>query len=98
MPEWVLPLLIQLPLVAVVAWYFRSEHNRQKSEYESELKRRTEALNVQLDDWRKLHAQERIDRLAADARLNTALLEIKDTAARVDDLTKEVIRHGNRST
>lgn len=96
-PEWVLPTLLQLPLVLAVAWYFDREHRKQEAEHEVELKRRTDTLNAQIEDWRQLHSQERADRIAADARLSVAVSEIKDAAARVEELTKEVIRHGPRN-
>ena len=95
LPPWALAL--QIPLVIAVAWYFDREHRKQQAEHQAELKRRTDTLTSQINDWRTLYSQERADRLAADARLASAVREIKDAADRVDELTKEVIRHGPRN-
>lgn len=100
-PEVVMALVLQLPLVAVVTWAFltgkvhsSSELQRREREHDAELRRRTDTLTVQVNDWRALYTQERSDRIEADRRLTTAISEIKDAAARVEDLTKEVIRGG----
>lgn len=99
MPDWALPVILQIPLVAVVAWAFvtgavhsDNELRRRELEHDAELKRRSDTLNAQIKDWRDLYNQERMDRIAADARLAVAVSEIKDATARVEDLTKEVIR------
>ena len=99
MPEWTLPVIMQIPLVAVVAWAFvtgavhsDNELKRREAEHEAELKRRHDTLSAQIQDWRTLYDQERKDRIAADARLAVAVSEIKDATARIEDLTKEVIR------
>jgi hypothetical protein len=99
MPEWVVPILFQIPLVAVVAWAFvtgavhsDNELKRRESDHDAEMKRRVGSFQEQIADWRTLYQQERVDRLAADARLVIAVAEIKDATDRVEDLTKEVIR------
>lgn len=101
MPEWLVPLVLQIPLVAVVAWAFvtgkvhsDAELRRREAEHDAELKRRHDTLTMQINDWRTLYQQERTDRLEADKRLAVAVSEIRDGTARIEELTKEVIRHG----
>jgi len=82
MPDWVPPaLVLQLPLVGVVAYAFVSRRVRSSGEVE---------------DWQKLYQQERADRIAAELRLAAATGEIKDVVAGVAELTKEVVRHAPR--
>lgn len=82
MPDWVPPaLVLQLPLVAVVAYGFISGQVRRAGE---------------VVDWQKLYHQERADRLAAEARVAIATAEIKEVIAGVAELTKEVVRHAPR--
>lgn len=104
MPDWLVGVVLQIPLVAAVTYAFlrglvhsHAELERREAEHQAELVRRSTTLAAQIEDWRSLYNQERADRIAADARLAAAVSEIKDAAARVDELTKEVIRHGPRS-
>lgn len=98
-PEVIAALILQIPLVAVVAWAFttgkvhsHAELQRREADHQAELKRRSDILGAQISDWRGLHSQERVDRIAADARLTIATSELKEVTARVEELTKEVIR------
>ena len=97
MPEWTLPILLQLPLVVGVAFYFDRREKKLQADHQAELKRRTDTLTGQIQDWRTLYSQERSDRISAEQRLAAAVSEIKDAASRIEDLTKEVIRHGSRT-
>jgi len=82
MPDWIPPaLLLQLPLVAVVAYAFVSGRVRRAGE---------------VIDWQTLYQQERSDRIAAEARLAAATSEIKEVVAGVQELTKEVVRNAPR--
>jgi len=81
MPEWAVPVLSQLPLVAVVAYGFLTRRVRSAGE---------------VADWQALYRQERSDRLAAEARLAAATSEIKEVVAGVQELTKEVVRNAPR--
>lgn len=49
-----------------------------------------------VSSWQALYNQERNDRLKADDRLTTATSELKEVTARVEELTKEVIRSASR--
>lgn len=82
MPDWLPPLIAQLPLVAAVAYGFITGRVRRASEVE---------------DWQKLYTQERLDRAAAEQRLATVTSEITQIVAGVQELTKEVIRNAPRS-
>ena len=100
-PEILIAIVVQIPLVAVVAWAFTTgkvhspaEMKRREKEHAAELERRSATLMAQTEDWRRLYAQERADRLEADHRLSTATGELKEVTARVEELTKEVIRSG----
>jgi hypothetical protein len=81
MPEWALPVVTQLPLVAVVAYGFLTGRVRRSGE---------------VDDWQRLYRQEREDRIAAENRLAVATAEIKEVVAGVAELTKEVVRNAPR--
>ena len=50
----------------------------------------------EVEDWQKLYHQERTDRIAAEERLASVTVEIREVTAGVAELTKEVIRHGVR--
>src|SRR5688500_10312609 len=102
-PEVLIGLAVQVPLVAVVTWAFvtgkvhsAAELRRRENEHAAELKRRHDTLTGQINDWRALYNQERADRIEADRRLTTATGELKEVTARVEDLTKEVIRGGRK--
>lgn len=104
MPDWLVGVVMQIPLVAAVTYAFlrglvhsHAELERREAEHQAELNRRTDTLSNQINDWRTLYSQERADRIAADTRLAAAVAEIKDAASRVEELTKEVIRHGPRN-
>lgn len=81
MPDWLLSLATQIPLVAAVAYGFLSRRARTAGEVE---------------DWQKLYHQERADRIAANDRLATAIGEIQEVVRGVEELTKEVIRSAPR--
>lgn len=100
-PEVIMGLVLQLPLVAVVAWAFltgkvhsSAELERREREHDAEMRRRGDTMTAQINDWRALYNQERADRIEADRRLTTATGELKEVTARVEELTKEVIRGG----
>lgn len=100
-PEIWIAIALQIPLVAVVAWAFTTgrvhsdaELKRREKDHQAELGRRTDTMRAQVEDWRTLYQQERSDRLRSDERLSTATGELKEVTARVEELTKEVIRNG----
>ena len=100
-PEVIMGLVLQLPLVSVVTWAFLTgkvhspaEMKRREDEHAAEMLRERNALTGQINDWRGLYLQERTDRIEADRRLSTATGELKEVTARVEELTKEVIRSG----
>ena len=53
-------------------------------------------METAVGSWQQLYAQERNDRLKADDRLTIATGELKEVTARVEELTKEVIRSARR--
>lgn len=53
-------------------------------------------METAVGSWQHLYQQERSDRLKADDRLTSATSELKEVTARVEELTKEVIRNARR--
>lgn len=97
--EVIAALVLQLPLVAMVTWAFvtgkvhsGAELKRREVEHDAELRRRSDTLVSQINDWRALYHQERSDRIESDRRLTVATGELKEVTTRVEELTKEVIR------
>lgn len=87
-PDVIVALVLQFPLVAVVAWAFVTG----KVHSPAEMARVVKDLMAQIGDWRALYQQERSDRIEADRRLTAATSELKEVTTRVEELTKEVIR------
>lgn len=102
-PDWVVGLVVQLPLVSAVTWAFLTgkvhsdaELRRVQDDHQAELKRRTDTLGTQVADWKRLYEQERADRVEANQRLSTAAETIRQVMNNVEDLTREMIRNGPR--
>ena len=83
---------LQIPLVAAVTFAFLSG----SIHTDAELKRRELDHTKALTDWKNLYERERTDRMEAAKRLAEGTETIRDVMARVDDLTREVIRNGPR--
>lgn len=81
MPEWLPGLIAQIPLVAAVAWGFLSRKLRTDGEVREAQAR---------------EAIERADRKEAERHLQESTQLMRDVLAEVQELTKEVIRHGPR--
>lgn len=94
--DWLLPLIVQLPLVAVVAWYFDRREKKLQADHQAELKRRTDTLTTRADDWHSLHDQERDERLEAQRQLVAVTGEVRGVLEALQDLTKEVIRNAGK--
>lgn len=103
MPEWLGPLVAQLPLVAAVAWAFvtgrvhsKAELERREQEHLDELRRQKIDSDGQVADWKRLYEQERGDRIEAHQKLAAAIDSIGKIVDGVEDLTREVIRNAGR--
>lgn len=66
---------------------------KSRNEREAHMRREMETA---VGSWQQLYQQERADRLKADDRLTIATGELKEVTARVEELTKEVIRNARR--
>ncbi len=86
MPDWAMAVVLQIPLVSVVAWAFVSG----KIHTDAELKRR----ESEIAEWKTLFERERIDRNEAAKRLADGTEAIRDVMDKVEGLTREVIRNG----
>ena len=95
MPDWVVGLILQIPLAAAVTWAFvrglihsDPELRQMRNDYEARLLARDQRAN----DFRTMYEQERQDRILSNERLSEATNSIRDIVASVEDLTREVIR------
>ena len=89
MPDWAIAaLVVQMPLVAVVAWAFLSGAVHTDAEIKGALERKDQ----QIAEWKALHEQERRERLEAQRQMAETTDEIRGVLDALNDLTKEVIR------
>ena len=70
-----------------------AEVRKARNQREEHMRREMETA---VGSWQHLYQQERTDRLKADDRLTVATSELKEVTARVEELTKEVIRSARR--
>lgn len=93
MPDWVLPTVLQLPLVIGVAYYFDRREKKLHAEHQAELVRRVEAKDEQVAEWKRLHEQERRERVEAQRAMAATTAEVRGVLDALQDLTKEVVRN-----
>lgn len=96
MPEWVIPVAFQIPLVIGIAWYFDWREKKLQRHHEAELKRRNDTLQARIVEWKQLHDDERRDRIEAARQLAATTAEVRGVLDALNDLTKEVVRNAGK--
>lgn len=103
MPEWVLQVAFQIPMVIGLAWYFdrreqklKAEQKQMQADHLAELDRRTTTLTARVNEWKDLYDEERRDRIEAQRSLAATTAEVRGVLDALQDLTREVIRNAGK--
>ena len=102
-PEWIIPIIYQVPLAAAVGWMFISgkvhsdaELKRREKEFQEAMRTREAEHLAQIAYIEARRAEERADRLLAEQRIDRLTESAEKSEELMASIEKEIIRNGPR--